>query len=545
MSSSPSLLFTTLEKSPRDFLNPSGKLYESALALLKDILDPIASKYSVFEKIALDGLDVDQIVEQARYVVNGILETVPGEIQQEKNLETEEGDIEEEISEEDVEIDINTDDIRTDDVETEDEQSTDFIQESNESDFDQDTNSPQITPDVHGLNDKFFSIENFNRVTQDMENEQDDQQTDDGIDYNADPDELDDSHDEDLDSDNANEIRYKDFFAPTKKSSKRKPHFKKPETYESQIERIQRDLFEDNEPEEVVRSDMSKFEKKQALLKQQIHSLEQENIGKKKWTLVGEAKAKDRPVNSLLEEDLEFERGGKPVPVITQQVTNSIEEIIRSRVAKGLFDDVLKRLPQINFEKSTPFELDDSKSKKSLAQLYQDDYTKPQSTALEKNTQHEEVEKLWKQVSHKLDSLSSWHYTPKPVVVGLEVLTCAPTIEMEDSRPDASAFETQLAPQEIYNPGQSKQDGMIVMKSGVPVSKDEMSREDKRRMRRRQKNKKKMSGVLKKISKNDETMRTLKKGGVVIIGRNGEKKTLDGKTVREKKVIKGGAQLKL
>lgn len=47
---------------------------------------------------------------------------------------------------------------------------------------------------------------------------------------------------------------------------------------------------------------------------------------------MGEANAKSRPVNSLLEEDLDFEHRGKQVPVVTEETTKSLEEMIKKRI---------------------------------------------------------------------------------------------------------------------------------------------------------------------------------------------------------------------
>lgn len=67
-------------------------------------------------------------------------------------------------------------------------------------------------------------------------------------------------------------------------------------------------------------------------LSSQIAALEAENVGVKDWATKGEAKARDRPVNSLLEEDLEYERSGKVVPVITEETTKTIEDLIKKRI---------------------------------------------------------------------------------------------------------------------------------------------------------------------------------------------------------------------
>ncbi|MFS7908324.1 putative U3 small nucleolar ribonucleoprotein complex, subunit Mpp10 [Helianthus anomalus] len=46
--------------------------------------------------------------------------------------------------------------------------------------------------------------------------------------------------------------------------------------------------------------------------------------------------------NSALGEDLDWERNVKPPPVITEEVSQSIEELIMKRISEGHFDDVQK-----------------------------------------------------------------------------------------------------------------------------------------------------------------------------------------------------------
>lgn len=42
--------------------------------------------------------------------------------------------------------------------------------------------------------------------------------------------------------------------------------------------------------------------------------------------------AATRPKNSALEVDLDFEHNARPAPVITEEVTASLEELIRKRI---------------------------------------------------------------------------------------------------------------------------------------------------------------------------------------------------------------------
>lgn len=69
-----------------------------------------------------------------------------------------------------------------------------------------------------------------------------------------------------------------------------------------------------------------------ALLSQQIKALEDENVGVKPWALAGEAGSKSRPINAILEEDLEFENVGKQVPVVTEEKVKGLEDKIKQRI---------------------------------------------------------------------------------------------------------------------------------------------------------------------------------------------------------------------
>ena len=57
------------------------------------------------------------------------------------------------------------------------------------------------------------------------------------------------------------------------------------------------------------------------------------------------AQASERPVNSALAVDLDFERTMKPPPLPTEEHRKSIEDIIKRRVLDLRFDDVVRITP--------------------------------------------------------------------------------------------------------------------------------------------------------------------------------------------------------
>ncbi|KAI9773806.1 MAG: U3 snoRNP protein [Geoglossum simile] len=498
--------------------------------------------------------------------------------------------------------------------------------------------------DPHGLNDGFFSIDQFNRQTEFLERQDaigDPGATsgDEEIDWDADlafmskpildskGKESEDEEDgptfgdaglinEDSEDgmdlgpvgaaeveDNTNDIKYNDFFAPPArkvggsernlkpKNHKRDDSRDEPDDGQDMqrtIDAVRRDLFEDElpngesdddgEPESLdpgdPKSRRSSHERRQAKLAEEIRKLEAESVAKRQWALSGEARANDRPLNSLLEEDLDFERTGKPVPVITAEVSESIEEMIKRRIIDQEFDEIIRRRPEVVGKSSDlrrgRFELDDSKPQQSLAEMYEEDHLRrvdPDNYRDEKDEKlrkkHEEIETLWADISSKLDSLSSWHYKPKPAQPAVNIVADVPTITMEEAQPTAAGGSagdlggsSMLAPQEVYTPGKASVGAEeVATKSNAPVAKSEMSREQKLRRRRREKERlrkqiaSQTSGgkeaVSKRVGARKDVVGDLKRGGVKVIGKKGEVRDVDGRMVKAPGILRGAAGLKL
>ncbi|KAG6215095.1 hypothetical protein E4U34_005877 [Claviceps purpurea] len=534
--------------------------------------------------------------------------------------------------------------------------------EDGEEEDEDEEEADEFVQDPNGLNDGFFSIDAFNKQTQWFEDQDargdpttDQASDDEDVDWNADPlappkssskssgkkgaradtspgedaeEEEDDDDDgptfgdmdldapegasdeEDIDMDdgveddegndfNANEVYYKDFFAPPPRKNKAGKPFKK-RAPKSEPQRpneddtaramadVKRDLFDDEsdndddsdqELSDVSAGDpksrRSAHERRQAKLAEEIRQLEAASVAKREWTLSGEAAAADRPLNSLLEQDLDFEHVGKPVPVITPQVSESIEDLIKRRILAQEFDEVIRRRPDTDglpaHTRRGLIELDDSKSTKGLAEVYEEEHIKQanpdtyvsQSDAkLQK--EEKEIEALWKDVSARLDALSSWQYKPKPAAPTLSVVSDIATIAMEDAQPTTAQAVTgassRMAPQEIYKAG-TKDDisaaaaaipkSEVVTKAGLPLAREEMSREEKLRRRRRAKerirkaggaeaqrdSKKGVLGTRAKMQR--DTMAELKRGGVKVINRKGEITDVDGNKAKAKKAVNG------
>ncbi|KZL72256.1 U3 small nucleolar ribonucleoprotein MPP10 [Colletotrichum tofieldiae] len=665
------------------FLQPPSAIPSASLQVVKDTLDAFAGQISdeqlrllkeatkkrkradggaradvlKIRKVHVDGFETSQVWQQARRIIQSALnhsketlkeleernEVVTNGVNGEEtsvdsngeDSELEEGSSdEEEVSGSDLESaeeESDEEEVEGSDIEglTGDLEDMDEDEGEEDEDEEEEDDEEEYVEDPNGLNDGFFSIDDFNKQTQWFEEQDargdpntDANSDDEDIDWTADPlapssksgssKRKDDDMEEDAGSDdeeeeedgptfgdmdlnapegasddedmedameddeefNANGIYFKDFFAPPAKKASKDGKYKKnrsvrfapkavaEEDVERAMEDVRRDLFDDesdhgDDSDDALsdvsagdpRSRRSAHERRQAKLAEEIRKLEAESVAKRQWTLTGEASAVERPMNSLLEEDLSFEHLGKPVPVITAEVSEGIEDLIKRRILAQDFDEVLRRRPDADLPQNTRrglIELDDSKSGKGLAEIYEeehiknadpDNYVSKSDEKLQKEEQ--EVEKMWKDLSAKLDSLSSWHYKPKPAAPSLTVVSDAATIAMEDAQPTTaqgvSGGQSMIAPQEVYKAGKdTAEKGEVVAKSGLPIAKQEMSREDKLRRRRREKERIRKAGgtdkkpLSKKAQMQKDTMADLKKGGVKVINRKGEVVDVDG-----------------
>ncbi|KAH9082046.1 U3 small nucleolar ribonucleoprotein complex, subunit Mpp10 [Lactarius deliciosus] len=222
------------------------------------------------------------------------------------------------------------------------------------------------------------------------------------------------------------------------------------------IKRSQDDLLAD---EDELDDGMSTHEKRLASLQRQITALEAENVAKKDWTLMGEATSRIRPHDSLLEEDLEFERVMKAVPVITEEIVLGLEDRIKARILEGRFDDVVRKRPVDDkpFLPSRFFELQDTKSKQSLAQIYEEEYTATQTGGVsgedrdgKLKSEYDEITKTWEAISSKLDALSNAHFTPKTPKATISTVANVSSTSLESTLPTSNTLASMLAPEEIY-----------------------------------------------------------------------------------------------
>ncbi|AAS51258.1 ACR031Wp [Eremothecium gossypii ATCC 10895] len=584
-----------IKQSPASLLSNEVLESKEALEVVKTYFDDVIQLHrdaegkaagSMLDEIVVDGLDANQVWWQAKMVLDKVgvdlmtqiaeLRGAVGAADDEDMGEDASGeelsgseldDVEDDAAESDEEVegsdaDGASEEADSEEADSEEEQSLHAGLEEDGSDGAQDEagddseergaaaaeatqGRSSAKEDKYGLNDEFFDIEEFNKQTLAAENPETEeaQEEEQDIDYF---DDIPSEEDEEA-------LYYNDFFdqpnagkGSAAAADREGEESGADSAYEDAMDSAKLDLFESEgeDDEDDVRDaqttkKLSTFERQQLEIRKQIEELEKEAVAEKKWALKGEVKAKDRPDDALLTEDLEFDRTAKPVPVITNEATETLEAMIRRRIKNAEFDDLPRRvINDISLHSKKPeIELSDVKSSKSLAEIYENEYKGiSEDTAVSEELQkaHDEISELYKDLVYKLDALSSASFIPKPPQKSLEVRVQGATISMEDAQPLTMSSASTLAPQEIYAAGKAENSDEIALKNGVVMARAELTREDKQRLRRANKRKRahqlaNKSQQLQKKSKKADVIDTLSRAkNVTIIDKKGEQRDVKG-----------------
>ncbi|RHY56854.1 hypothetical protein DYB38_001709 [Aphanomyces astaci] len=244
------------------------------------------------------------------------------------------------------------------------------------------------------------------------------------------------------------------------------------------LKRKSAELTDDQAEELAERGILSTHQRRSTHLHDQIKSLEDEALGDKPWALKGEVKGMARPENSLLEADLEYDRPTKVAPIITVEVTQELEELIKTRIRDENYDDVVRKLAVNDGAQKEAAELSMEKSKEGLGDVYEKEFMKSAmgfEDTSELKKEQDEIDVMFQKLCWKLDALTNFHYTPKPVVREMHVTPAAPAITMEEAVPIAVSDANLHAPEEVYDK-KHKRDGVV-------RSREEMSQDERKAAR--------------------------------------------------------------
>ncbi|GFR43851.1 hypothetical protein Agub_g4977, partial [Astrephomene gubernaculifera] len=273
---------------------------------------------------------------------------------------------------------------------------------------------------------------------------------------------------------------------------------------------------------------LSSHERRLARMQERVAELEAAALAERQWHLTGEAAAGSRPLNSALELDMDFETTAKPVPVQTDEMTNDLEALIRKRIVDRRFDDVIRVVPPPLESKKKEIDLDDSKSKAGLGELYEQDYVRQVAGGTTEDKDERlrgEAKALFKALCFKLDALSRFHFAPKPVVEEMAVRSEVPAIAMEEAAPVAVSKAAMQLPGEVFAPA---------AKDGKPVAEGELTREDRKQRRAKKKRAHKAKEAAKEAERRAKAVAA--GGEAEVVGRKSDSKVVSGKGV---KVVEG------
>ncbi|KAB1216622.1 U3 small nucleolar ribonucleoprotein MPP10 [Morella rubra] len=456
---------------PPLWLAPSPSLSEMARAASEHLfasLKPFAPK-SPFEKLLTEGFDAEQIWQQIDLQAHSLLPTLrrevkrfeknPEEISKLKKVLSVEKDsksgrnvLEAEIEDFDEELDVFDEDLD----EEEEREEEDGEEMNEEEERDSEGEEEEEEGGGGGVEDKFLKIKELEEfLEEDEAREYGLKKKDEKGERRVDAKEDDDDDDDDVKKKKMMKkmkmMSYEDFFGATKKKAPKR----KKELNDGSEDSDMGDEQEDDEGLENQKQEtVSTHEKELRKLQSKIEQMEKANLEPKAWTMQGEVTAAKRPLNSALEVDLDFEHNVRPAPVITEEVTASLEDVIKKRILEGRFDDVQK-VPMLPSKASRESkELDENKSKKGLAEIYEEEYVQKTNLASAplsfKDEHKKEASMLFKKLCLKLDALSHFHFAPKPVIEDMSIQTNVPALAMEEIAPVAVSDAAMLAPEEVF-----------------------------------------------------------------------------------------------
>lgn len=511
------------------FFTPSDEVATEIKTFTKKIFDhctKFVSQTSAtpLDQLYVDGFDADQIWEQLQLqnapLVNELTKRIrnfhkaPEQIRlfpspQNEEEQDESEDEEDDEEEKDSEADSEDEEAAESEQEEEEAASDDEAPAKKASKKTQPKQKKKKARDV--AEDGFFDWDEMDKAAEEEEDSDDDHELDlegdEDMDEGDDDDEDDDDEDfedEDDGSQDGGEMTYKDFFTEEDEAEIAREGGSDDDDEDDDADMDDEEEFptvkrarvdapdEDVDDEELAeRGIMSSHQRRQLLLQKEIKELEEQALGDKPWLLKGEVRSGARPENSLLEAVLDYDRPVKVAPVITEEVSIALEDMIKKRILEDEFDDVIRKFAgNEGDEKKKLEEVSMEKSKEGLGDIYEKEYMK---TAMgfeaddESKQDQEEIDVMFKSLCWKLDALSNYNFTPKPIVKELHVKPSVPAIAMEEVTPIGVSDANLKAPEEIYDKKRKRGEGVLQSREEMSQAERKAQRNAKKHTRRKEK----------------------------------------------------------
>ena len=164
----------------------------------------------------------------------------------------------------------------------------------------------------------------------------------------------------------------------------------------------------------------------------QIQDLENRMVNKKDWQLRGEITSNSRPVGSLLQEHLDFKVTSRPKPLPSAEINTKIEKMIKTRVASDLFDDPKRVVVNVDKKSKIGEEIDFQKSKKGLAELYEEEMIDNTETINNLTPEKVEVLELFDELFSMFNGLTNNNFISEGLNKEMNVLRGVKAIKIED-----------------------------------------------------------------------------------------------------------------
>eukprot|EP00340_Litonotus_pictus_P000225 CAMPEP_0170526974 /NCGR_PEP_ID=MMETSP0209-20121228/12374_1 /TAXON_ID=665100 ORGANISM="Litonotus pictus, Strain P1" /NCGR_SAMPLE_ID=MMETSP0209 /ASSEMBLY_ACC=CAM_ASM_000301 /LENGTH=502 /DNA_ID=CAMNT_0010817129 /DNA_START=25 /DNA_END=1529 /DNA_ORIENTATION=+ len=286
----------------------------------------------------------------------------------------------------------------------------DDFQDFNDKMFKKDLKAAQQTGKSLQYSDNEASNEEFN---EDEEYEDEDEEEEYG-----------DNEEDSVANKQAHELMYSDMYEPIKKKSKVK---------EIDDHEIEDEIFaREHEYSTSNNKDKANSKYSNSEIISQIENMEENMVGKKQWHLKGEVSAKERPLGSLLEHNTDFKVSARPKPLPSAEINSAIEKMIRLRISNDLFDDPKRTVIKDGKKEDGTNEIQYSKSKKGLAELYEEDFGKTQSSSEPLSYDKIIVEEMMDDLFTMFNGLTNSAFVGERVKSEMNVVKNVKAIKLED-----------------------------------------------------------------------------------------------------------------